>query len=202
MSKKIAEAILSKGADYLLAVKENQPNLYTAINNVFFESGDTLFKQHYYDFAEQTNKDHGRLEIRRCWIFTNLETLKFDIRVWKGLVSFVIIESERTLNGITTIEHRFYITSDKNKSADEFITSTRDHWHVENKLHWVLDVAFREDESRLRKGHGAENFSILRRISLNLLTKEKTEKTGIETKRLRAGWDDNYLIKVISGMST
>jgi len=80
------------------------------------------------------------------------------------------------------------------------LVSTREHWHVDNKLHWVLDMAFREDESRIRKGNGAENFSILRRISLNLLKKEKTEKSGVETKRLRAGWDNNYLIKVISGM--
>jgi len=199
--KKIAEAILGKGADYLLAVKENQPNLYGAIGELFFESNDAVFDQHFFDFSEQTNKGHGRLETRRCWVFTNLDTLEYDVSIWKGLVAFVIIESERTLNGITTTEHRLYITSDKNKSASDFIKATRDHWHVENKLHWVLDVAFREDESRLRKGDGAENFSILRRISLNLLKKEKTDKTGIETKRLRAGWDNNYLMKVVSGMS-
>lgn len=101
---------------------------------------------------------------------------------------------------MTTIEHRFYITSCKKKSALYFIKATRDHWHVENKLHWILDVAFREDESRLRKGDGAENFSVLRRIALNLLKKEKTDKTGVETKRLRAGWDNNYLKKVIYGL--
>jgi len=200
--KKIAEKILGKGADYLLAVKENQPNLYEAINELFFESNEAVFDQHYLDFSEQTNKGHGRVETRRCWVFTELDKLTFDISVWKQLIAFVIIESERTENGVTTIEHRFYITSCDNKSASDFIKATRDHWHIENKLHWVLDVAFREDESRLRKGDGAENFSILRRIALNLLKKEKTDKTGVETKRLRAGWDNNYLIKVISSMST
>ncbi|MDH3327542.1 MAG: ISAs1 family transposase [Gammaproteobacteria bacterium] len=199
--KRIAETILEKGADYLLAVKENQPNLYAAINELFFESNDATFDLHFHDFSEKTNKGHGRLETRRCWVFTNLDKLNFDVSVWRGLSAFIIIESERTLNGITTTEHRLYITSEKNKSASDFIKATRDHWHVENKLHWVLDVAFREDESRLRKGDGAENFSILRRISLNLLKKEKTDKTGIETKRLRAGWDNKYLMKVVSGMS-
>jgi len=199
--KKIAEAILGKGADYLLAVKENQPKLYDAISELFFESNENEFDKHYHDFSEQTNNGHGRLETRRCWVFTGLDELAFDVSVWKQLVAFVIIESERTLNGVTTKEHRFYITSCINKPASYFIKSTRDHWHVENKLHWVLDVAFREDESRLRKGDGAENFSILRRISLNLLKKEKTDKTGIETKRLRAGWDNSYLIKVMSTMS-
>lgn len=198
--KKIAETILGKGADYLLAVKENQPSLYETINELFFKSDDDVVDEHLYDFSEQTNKGHGRVETRRCWVFTSLDKLTFDVSVWKGLAAFVIIESERTLNGVTTIEHRFYITSCKKKSASYFIKATRDHWHVENKLHWVLDVAFREDESRLRKGDGAENFSILRRIALNLLKKEKMDKTGVETKRLRAGWDNNYLKKVISGL--
>ncbi len=198
--KKISEAILSKGADYLLAVKENQPNLYAAINELFFESDAATFDKHVYDFAEQTNKGHGRIETRRCWVFKDLDTLTFDVSVWKGITAFVIIESERTVNGETSVEHRFYITSCKKKRASYYIKSTRDHWHVENKLHWVLDVAFREDESRLRKGDGAENFSILRRIVLNLLKKEKTDKTGTETKRLRAGWDNNYLKTVVSGM--
>ncbi len=198
--KKIAETILGKGADYLLAVKENQPTLYAAINQLFFESNEAVFEQHIQDYSEQTNKGHGRLETRRCWVFTNLNKLSFDVSVWKGLSKFIVIESERTLKGITTTEYRLYITSEDNKSASDFIKATRDHWHVENKLHWVLDVGFREDESRIRKGDGAENFSILRRISLNLLKKEKSDKTGIETKRLRAGWDNKYLIKIISGM--
>jgi len=191
--KKIAETILGKGADYLLAVKENQPSLYETINELFFKSDDDVVDEHLYDFSEQTNKGHGRVETRRCWVFTSLDKLTFDVSVWKGLAAFVIIESERTLNGVTTIEHRFYITSCKKKPASYFIKATRDHWHVENKLHWVLDV-------RLRKGDGAENFSILRRIALNLLKKEKMDKTGVETKRLRAGWDNNYLKKVISGL--
>ncbi|MFV2058999.1 MAG: ISAs1 family transposase, partial [Thiohalomonadales bacterium] len=132
--KKIAEKILDRGADYLLAVKENQPNLYEAINEVFFESDDASFDEHYYDFSEQTNKGHGRIETRRCWVFTELDKLAFDISIWKGIVAFVIIESERTMNGKTTTEYRVYIASCK-KSAASFLESTREHWHVENKLH-------------------------------------------------------------------
>lgn len=199
--KKIAESILNKGADYLLAVKENQPSLYKAISDLFFESEDDVFTESFSDFAEQTNKGHGRVETRRCWVCHDIDSLSSVFAKWKGLKSLVVIESERTVSGKTSLEHRLYITS-KNSSAKYFLQSIREHWHIENKLHWVLDVAFREDESRLRKGDGAENFSVLRRIALNLLKKEKSEKTGVETKRLRAGWDESYLMKVLSGMTT
>jgi len=199
--KKIAKRILDKGADYLLAVKENQPSLYEAICKVYFDSTQTRFDESFTKYSEQTNTGHGRIETRRCWACTNLSALSIDRSEWKGLKSIVVIESERTVAEKTTIEHRLYISSRK-KSAKYFLEATRDHWHIENKLHWTLDVAFREDESRLRKGDGAENFSVLRRIALNLLKKEKTEKTGVETKRLRAGWDNNYLTKVLSGLDS
>lgn len=197
--KKIAENILSKGADYLLAVKENQPSLYEEINRLYFESEEDIFEENFTKFAEQSNKGHGRLETRRCWVCNNISALLLDTSEWAGLTSIVVIESERTISEKTSIEHRVYISS-KKRSAKYFLQATRDHWHVENKLHWTLDVAFREDESRLRKGDGAENFSVLRRIALNLLKKEKTEKTGIETKRLRSGWDNDYLLTVLAGL--
>jgi len=198
--KKIAEAILGRGADYLLAVKDNQPTLYRAIQELFFEPDEAIFNENFSNYSEQANQGHGRIETRRCWVCFNIEALGFDTSAWKGLKAIVVIISERTQGDKTTLESRCYITSGKKKSAAYYLKATRDHWHVENKLHWVLDVAFREDESRLRKGHGAENFSILRRIALNLLKKEKTEKTGIETKRLRAGWDNDYLKTVLAGM--
>lgn len=197
--KKIAENILGKGADYLLAVKENQPSLYEEINRLYFESDEGIFEENFTKFAEESNKGHGRLETRRCWVCNNISALLLDTSEWASLTSIVVIESKRTISGKTTTAHRVYISS-KKRSAQYFLQATRDHWHVENKLHWILDVAFREDESRLRKGDGAENFSILRRIALNLLKKEKTEKTGIETKRLRAGWDNDYLMKVLAGL--
>ncbi len=169
------------------------------IVSLYFESDTVIFEQHFPSYAEQGNKGHGRFETQRCWVCHDIEALGLDVSAWQGLAALVVIMSERTIDGKTSTECRFYITS-KKKSATYFLKAIRDHWHIENKLHWVLDVVFREDESRLRKGHGAENFSILRRMALNLLKKEKTDKTGTETKRLRAGWDNNYLTTVLAGM--
>ncbi len=197
--KAIAESILLKGADYLLAVKENQPRLYEAIDRLFFESDDEVFAESFSDYAESADKGHGREERRCCWVCYDMSTLQGCAAVWKGLEALVVIESHRTVGDQTTIEHRLYISSSR-QSAAYFLKATREHWQVENNLHWVLDVAFREDECRLRKGDGAENFSVLRRIALNLLKKEKTEKTGIENKRCRAGWDQGYLERVLSGL--
>ena len=197
--RKIAEQILSKGADYLLAVKENQPSLYEAIDKLFFDPDDETFAARFSDHAEQTDKGHGRIEYRQCWVCQELALLATFTALWPGLKAIVGVESQRTVNGETAIEHRLYITSCA-QTAAYFLAATRAHWHVENRLHWVLDVAFREDESRLRQGDGAENFSVLRRMALNLLKREKTEKIGIEGKRCRAGWDQDYLEKVLAGL--
>ena len=199
--KKIAETILSQGADYLLAVKENQPNLYEAINELFFDADDEDFDRHFSDYAEQANKGHGRKEKRRCWVCDELSAWAQLVALWPGLKAFVVIESQRSVGDQTTTDYRCYISS-KKQSAGYFLRSSREHWYVENKLHWVLDMAFDEDDSRVRKGYGAQNLSILRRIALNLLKQEKTEKTGIENKRSRAGWDQEYLETVLSGLQT
>jgi predicted transposase YbfD/YdcC len=173
--KKIAEAILGKGADYLLAVKDNQPSLYEALQDLYFEPEEDVFHELFAEDGEKSNKGHGRQETRRCWVCTELDELACDTSTWKGLLAIVVIASERTVGDKTTLEHRFYITS-KKASASYFIDATRQHWHIENELHWVLDVAFDEDRCRIRKGHGAENFSILKRIALNLLKQEKQKK--------------------------
>ena len=197
--KAIAERILAKGADYLLAVKENQPSLYEAIDRLFFDDDEAAFAARFSDYAESSNKGHGRDEHRRCWVCQDLSDVEALLAVWPGLQAIVVVESHRTVGTTTTIEHRFYITSCR-QTAAYFLTATREHWRIENQLHWVLDVAFREDDARVRKGHGAENFAILRRMALNLLKQEKTEKTGIENKRSRAGWDQAYLEKVLTGL--
>lgn len=199
--KKIAEKIIERKSDYFFAVKDNQPNLHSAIKKLFHESDDEEFNLNFSKCSKVSNKGHGREETRRCWVCTDLTKLECDISGWKQIQAIIVVESERKVKGeSTTIEQRFYISSTK-KSAKYFLNASRSHWHIENKLHWSLDVSFREDESRLRKGDGAENFAIIRRIALNLLRNEDTEKTGIETKRLRAGWDNKYLKTVLSGLT-
>jgi predicted transposase YbfD/YdcC len=155
---------------------------------------------HALDFAETVDRNHGRLEFRRCWVTS--EIAWFDQRVlWKDLQTLVMIESERHVNGTMTLEHRYYLSS-ATGNASTFLDATRQHWSIENSLHWVLDVAFREDDARIRKGYGAENFAILRHIALNALKQEQTTTVGIQNKRLKAGWDHAYLEKVLAGMKT
>ena len=144
------------------------------------------------------DENHGRTEVRICYVLPILYLLgakKFR-KKWKGLKSIILIVSERTINGKTTVEHRFYISSLKT-SAKKISAAIRKHWSVENSLHWSLDVAFKEDQCRVRIGEAAENFSLLRKIALMYLKNETSLKGGIQTKRLRAGWDSKYLLKVL-----
>lgn len=199
--KKIAQTIICRGADYLLAVKENQPTLYEAIHTLFFDTDKAELAELMSDHAVQENQGHGREEKRRCWTFDELSEWEELVHVWPGLQTFVVIESRRQQGDQVSVTYRFYISS-KKQTAAYFLQASREHWHIENKLHWSLDVAFDEDAARVRQGHGAENLSILRRIALNLLKQEKTNKRGIETKRARAGWDIKYLETVLAGLST
>lgn len=199
--KKIAEVIVEQEADYLLAVKDNQPTLHQAIQNYFGEANDANFEGYNIDYAQTINKGHGRLEQRRCWVGYDALPYIDNSQDWKKLETIVMVESERTVDGETTIEHRYYISSSDN-SASELLNASRKHWGIENSLHWRLDIVFREDESRIRKGYGAENFTILRHIALNLLKKEETAKIGIQNKRLKAGWDNYYLEKVLVGIAS
>ena len=116
---------------------------------------------------------------------------------WEGLSQIVFVESQRTIRGESSVERRYYICSAR-LSAQELLQFSRSHWGIENKLHWVLDMAFREDECRVRQGYGAENLARLRHIALNLLKQDKTAKVGIKNKRLKAGWDMDYLMHLLS----
>jgi len=194
--KEIAKRIIEKEADYVLAVKGNQGRLHEDIK-LFFEDG---LKKDFYGievkYYEETEGDHGRVETRRYWTTEEINWLS-QRHKWEKIKIIGMVESERTLVNKTSIDRRYYISSIEN-DVKEFAEAVRKHWQVENSLHWILDVAFREDDSRVRKGNASENLSIVRRIALNLLKQEKTVKVGVKGKRMRAGWDNNYLLKVLN----
>ena len=146
---------------------------------------------------ETEEQRHGRGEIRRHWTLeAPLDLVQKD--AWAQLRCLGMVESERHLNGQVTIEQRYYLASIPN-DVQQFAHAVRAHWGIENCVHWVLDVAFREDESRVRLGHGPENFAVLRHIALNLLRQDSSTKLGIHNKRLKAGWDDAYLANLVFG---
>lgn len=194
--KEIAKTIVNKGADYLLAVKDNQPTLKQDIEDVLAQRLPKQYENPAIDFHESEEKNRNRNEIRRCWSTESLSKLTTS-NDWAGLTSIALLESERTIDGETSIEQRYYICS-RRANAKEILYATRNHWGVENSLHWVLDMAFREDECRVRKGNGAENLARLRHIAMNLLKQDKTTKIGVKNKRLKAGWDQDYLLHLLN----
>jgi predicted transposase YbfD/YdcC len=188
--KAIAEKIVDNQADYILAVKENQPSLLADIQDSFqMLTADSI--------DEQIDCGHGRVERRRCSVVADLSLLD-HVAEWAGLHSLVRIQAERyhKATGKTEREIRYYISSLK-PDAQRLNIAIRQHWGIENKLHWVLDVAFGEDLSRKRAGHAAQNFSLLNRIALNLLKQDKTSKLGIHGKRLQAAWNHDYLLQLL-----
>lgn len=190
----IAETILRQGADYVLAVKDNQETLHEDVQAAFERTG--RFNRP--DYHKTVNKGHGRIEVRECWAISDPDILAHinDYKLWKGLHSLVKVTSERRRDGEISHTTRYFISS-LPADAQRLLHSVRAHWQIENRLHWVLDMAFREDESRVRKNHAPQNLAILRHIALNLLKRETSLKVGVKAKRLRAGWDEQYLLKVL-----
>ena len=195
--KAITKKIVDQKADYVISLKGNQGNLHQEVQEFFaWALNEQCIDKTEMRYFETTDEDHGRIEMRRYWVADEIDRLDSNGQ-WYGLRSIAMAEAERTHKGETTIEHRFFISSLSLDRAEETANAVRAHWGVENGLHWVLDVAFREDECRIRQGHADENFGIVRQIALNLLKQEKQAKVGIATKRLMAGWDETYLARVI-----
>jgi len=188
----IAEKIVDKGGDYLLAVKGNQPTLHASVIEHFESRGGGYLL----DSFETHDKAHGRDEVRRAWVSDAVEEVQTADR-WKSLAILVRIESIRTVKGEQSRENRYYISSRPELTAEQALAAVRSHWGIENSLHWVLDVAFREDDSRVRAENAAANLSAVRQLALGLLKKRTEAKVGIKNRRLRAGWDDTFLLRTI-----
>lgn len=192
----IAEKIVAKGGDYILALKGNQGRLSDEVENYFNQAEQIDFEGVVCDAVGSKNRAHGRIEKREIYTTEDINWL-LQKDEWKNLKSLILVKSERTISGQSAlIERRYYISS-LPTDALRVSHAIRGHWGIENQVHWILDVAFREDEQNANAGNIAENMSMIRRLSLNLLKQEKTAKCGIEIKRQMAGWDDEYLLKVL-----
>lgn len=195
---KIADMIVAKKADYLLALKGNQGEFYDDIKLYLDSQLNDNFINTPHDVCLDVTGDHGRIETRKVWITSDVAWLIETHPRWQSINSIAVIESTREVNGKTTYERRYYITSHRDKPATFIAHAIRSHWHVENKLHWQLDVSFSEDQNRLRSGNAAENFSLITKIALNLLRNETSIRLGVKNKRLKAGWDNEYMMKVLT----
>jgi len=186
--KEIAKTIVENKADYILALKGNQGSLHKEVAHMFSRQKPD---------SENTTieKAHGRIETRNCTVINNLTFLD-DKDQWRNLTSIVKVESQRDIRGKITNETRLYISSLKT-NAENFNNYIRQHWGIENSLHWVLDVTFNEDHQRKRNGMAAQNFAIVQKIVLNLLKTENSQKASLKNKRLKAGWDNDFLLKLL-----
>jgi predicted transposase YbfD/YdcC len=192
--KKIAQNIRDAGAEYILNLKGNQGNTLENVKSVFEcgeKNGFRGFTQH-----ETTDKGHGRIETRKAFS-TDINGMK-EFKEWPGLESVTKVVSIREIIGQKTTEETRYYLSSLPANAEEIAAAVRSHWGIENSLHWILDVNFHEDYARNRKGHSAENMAILRHMAINLIKKERSSKTSLRGKRLKASWNNDYLINLLS----
>ena len=194
---KIAQAIRDEKADYVLRIKANQGKLHQDIQDWFAHADNVQFVDMQHSYAETVNKGHGRIEIRRCWAISDPLAFEYirNYEGWTDLRTIVRVQRERHLPDKIELDTAYYISS-LEADAEPLLASTRYHWAVENSLHWVLDVTFREDDARIRVGHAAQNMAILRQLALNILKKYKS-KDSIRSKRYKSALDTTYVEKVL-----
>lgn len=195
----IAALIRTLEGDYALALKKNQGRLYQEVERLFHDALTDPSRAIPYQTHQTVEKGHGRLEKRQCWTISQPDYIRYldPQGRWAGLHSVVRLEYQRQLTGqATTQEVRYYLSS-LDGDPERLNRVIRTHWTIENQLHWVLDVAFGEDDSRIRQGYAAENLAVVRHMALNLLKQEQCLKGSIQTKRLQAGWNNDYLLKAL-----
>jgi len=195
--KEIAKTITDQGADYVLALKDNHPTLAEEVALFLNDARATGFADIAHAYHETVDGDHGRIETRRYWITSEIEWLGAKAS-WSNLHSVGMVEARREVGNTIQVETRYFLTSLPAQGV-RFAQAVRQHWGIENSLHWVLDVSFDEDACRIRKDKGAQTFAVLRHIALNLLRREPHHKRGIKARRKRAGWDRAYLFQVLTG---
>ena len=193
--KNIAKQIIDQEADYVLALKGNQGLLHEDIKLFFEDAAKSDFTDIDCTYLETIDGDHGRIETRRYRCTSEIDWLP-DKNRWEGLRTVIMVERERDTNDQLSVETSYYITSLEN-DPEKLAGAVRSHWGIENSLHWVLNIAFREDESRIRKDNAPENMAVLRHMALNMLKKEDSKRISIKSKRLKAGWDNSFLAKII-----
>jgi len=197
--KEIISTLLEQGGDYLLTVKQNQGTLYDQIDLAFSIDCENEFKDAPYDYAKKVEKSHGRIETRECWVTSDPEYIDYiDPKgSWQKLKSLAIVKATRVIDGKSSSQIRYFISSVK-PGAPRMLQLIRNHWEVENKLHWSLDVSFNEDNSRVRTGHAPENLALIRKMALNLLRQNKTKKCGTKTKRMLCAIDTHFLMETLN----
>lgn len=196
--KAIAKQIKEGGGDYILALKANQGALYERVKKLFNLAKELNYESMVFSKEETVDGDHGRIEVREYTVLPLMYGFQFK-KYWQGLQSFIKVSTLREKNGKAGLENRYYISSLK-PQAKQLSEGIRGHWSIENSLHWCLDVAFNEDQSRIRKGHAPENIATLRRFVLALLKAETTFKGGLRRKQLKALMDRDYLTLVLAGI--
>jgi predicted transposase YbfD/YdcC len=194
--REVVERIVEKGADYVISLKGNQEKLHQEVRALFEEAREERFETVPHGYTETLEKDHGRIERRRYWTTGKLDAIR-EQKKWPSLTSVGMVESRRTVNEVTSTEVRYFISSLPGTDAEKFAGAVRKHWSVENNLHWVLDVAFAEDQSRVRKDNAPENMAMLRHVALNLIKADTLVKRGVQTRRKLAGWDETYLAHLL-----